>query len=428
MSEALAPDAGTSTAPSALATVPASARALAAARTRAAILDSAAVLFVEQGFGAVSLREIAGRAGISHPGLLRHFASKDEILDAVVDGLEQRNREWIDAHAPDLDLYVDLARHNANTDGYTALFATLAGEATRAEHPAHARFRERHRMIRSLSAEQFHAAVDDGLLPHDTDIAGESVRLSAAWDGLQLISLYLPKLVDVATMVEAHIDRLRGASAQSPGLPASRPERWPSAVKWADALGYAPGRERRARIIADASALFATRGFHATSLREIAESVGIGKSTLLHHFSTKEELLAAVVAHRDATLDKRTGFDFEAADPLAMLLDLPEAARRDTREEPGLIELYAVLSAEAAAPGHPAHAYFEKRFDLGIARFADLFARAAADGHLRPGLDPDVEAIWLIALWDGLQLQRLYDPESVDVGDQLAAHIKQLLG
>jgi AcrR family transcriptional regulator len=408
------------------------ARVESAARTRTAILDSAANLFVEQGFGAVSLRDIAAQAGISHPGLLRHFASKDEILDAVVDRLEQGNREWVDANtggleASGLELYENLARHNASVPGYTALFTALGGEATRSGHPAHSRFQERYREIRSLSMAQFQAAVDDGLLPSETDVAGESIRLSAVWDGLQLISLYLPSRIDVAEMFRIHLARLRGVSPEPRAVTGTEPQAWPTAVKWADALGYAPGRARRAQIIADASALFATRGFHATSVREIAEKVGIGKSTLLHHFSSKEELLGAVIAHRDATLDERVGFDFEAADPLTMLVDLPEAARRDARDEPGLIELYAVLSAEAAAPAHPAHAYFEKRFELGIARFADLFLRAAADGGLRPGLDPETEAIWLIALWDGLQLQWLYDPQSVDVGDQLAAHLQQLL-
>jgi len=401
------------------------ARSEAAQQTRAAILDAAAALFVDRGFGAVSLRDIATAAGLSHPGVLRHFASKDEILDAVVDDLERQNRAWVEANGVGLDLYTELAAHNADTPGYTALFTTLAGEATRSGHPAHQRFRERHRELRALSTAQLQAALEDGVLPAGTDVAGEAVRLAAAWDGLQLVSLYLPDRVDVPTMVDAHIRRLRGVAATEPAAGA-RPPR-PDGESWADDTGYAPGRARRARIIADASALFAARGFHATSVREIAERAGIGKSTLLHHFSTKEDLLTAVIAHRDSSRDEKLGLDFATADAYTLLLDLPEKARDDTRREPGLIELYSVLSAEAAAPAHPAHAYFGRRFELGIARFAELFARAAADGHLMEGLDPEREALWLIALWDGLQLQWLYDPESVDIGDQLAAHLAQRL-
>lgn len=429
MDRAMATDAAASVvrplSPATPSPIPTSVRSRAAARTRDAILDAATALFIERGFRAVSLRDIAAEAGLSHPGVLRHFASKDEILEAVVDQLASRTEEWAADREFGLEVFAEIARHNARIEGYIPLFTTLAGEATSAAHPANLRFRERHATLRTRSAEFFESAIAEGALPNDTDVVGDSMRLAAAWDGLQLISLYLPERVDIPAMLEAHLDRLRGiqpAAAPSNTVPTG-PLTAPS--HWADDLGYAPGRARRARIVADASALFATRGFHATSLREIAERVGIGKSTLLHHFSSKEELLAAVVARRDATIDERSGFD-PADAPLTMLLSIPDGARRDARLEPGLIELYAVLSAEAAAPTHPGHEYFRRRFEVGIARFAELFASAAPD--LRPGLDPEVEAIWLMALWDGLQLQWLYDPESVDVADQLAAHLKQLVG
>lgn len=411
-----------------LAGAPASARSLAAARTRTAILSAATELFIERGFGAVSVRDIAAQAGLSHPGVLRHFASKDEILSTVVDELSEQSVRLLGERAITLDVVGELARLNAEIPGYIALFTTLAGEASSVAHPAHDRFRERHATLRTMSAELFHDAVDVGAIPRDSDLVSESVRLTAAWDGLQLISLYLPERCDVPAMLETHTRRLRGLDAPQhlpgqgavDGIDFEKP--------WALDLGYAPGRERRARIVEEASKLFASRGFHATSLREIAECVGIGKSTLLHHFSTKDDLLAAVIAHRDAALEYRAMPTRQGLSPLATLLALPDAARHDTGRMPGLIELYAVLSAEAAAPAHPAHDYFEKRFQSVIGTFAELFARAAASGHLRADLDPEYEAVWLTALWDGLQLQWLYDPESVSVADELERHLKQLLG
>lgn len=57
-------------------------------RTRSAILDSAFRLFVEQGYAATSMRQIAARAGLAPGGLYNHFASKDEIFRAV---LEERH-------------------------------------------------------------------------------------------------------------------------------------------------------------------------------------------------------------------------------------------------------------------------------------------------------------------------------------------------
>jgi len=416
-------------------------RAAATARTRANILAAASRLFVERGFGAVSMRDIAAEAGLSHPGVIRHFASKDEILEAVVEDFTALTQAGVELQlGPDGDglrTYGEVARRNAAIDGYIPLFTTLAGEATSVAHPAHAHFRERHVELRTRSSVLFRAAIDDGELPPGTDVDGETIRLAAAWDGLQLISLYLPELVDIPAMLDRHLDRLRGAdvasgpadataaaaSALSPSAPGAGA--FGLVLEAEPDTGYAPGRARRTQIVADASTLFARRGFHATSLREIAEQVGIGKSTLLHHFSSKDDLLSAVVAHRDSAIDARVALDTDGS-PAAFLRDIPGHARHNGEHEPGLIEVYAVLSAEAAAASHPAHEYFRRRFESAIAQFADLFARAAAEAG-RGSIDAAFEAVWFVALWDGLQLQWLYDPETVDVGDHLEAHLARVM-
>lgn len=51
----------------------------------------------------------------------------------------------------------------------------------------------------------------------------------------------------------------------------------------------------RAKILDAAEELFARRGFAGVGLSEIAEAVGLGKSSLFHHFPTKAQLYAAVV-------------------------------------------------------------------------------------------------------------------------------------
>ena len=52
---------------------------------REGVLDVAAQLFREQGYGSVSLRKIAEAAGIKAGSLYYHFGSKDEIVAAVLD-------------------------------------------------------------------------------------------------------------------------------------------------------------------------------------------------------------------------------------------------------------------------------------------------------------------------------------------------------
>ena len=52
--------------------------------TRLAIEDAAISLFLEQGYHATSMRQIAERAGLALGGIYNHFSSKDEIFEAII--------------------------------------------------------------------------------------------------------------------------------------------------------------------------------------------------------------------------------------------------------------------------------------------------------------------------------------------------------
>lgn len=49
------------------------------------------------------------------------------------------------------------------------------------------------------------------------------------------------------------------------------------------------------RILRSAAALFAKRGFHGTSTRDVAEAVGIRQPSLFHHFPSKHAMLAELL-------------------------------------------------------------------------------------------------------------------------------------
>ena len=61
-----------------------------ATERRAQVLEAAAKLFAERGFHGVSLDDIGRSVGISGPALYRHFASKDDILGAVLVSISER--------------------------------------------------------------------------------------------------------------------------------------------------------------------------------------------------------------------------------------------------------------------------------------------------------------------------------------------------
>jgi AcrR family transcriptional regulator len=59
------------------------------------ILETAAQLFDEKGYGEVSLQDIADAVGMTRPSLYHYFASKDEMLATLVERTTSRREEII---------------------------------------------------------------------------------------------------------------------------------------------------------------------------------------------------------------------------------------------------------------------------------------------------------------------------------------------
>ncbi|GBD26478.1 HTH-type transcriptional repressor NemR [bacterium HR30] len=62
----------------------------------------------------------------------------------------------------------------------------------------------------------------------------------------------------------------------------------------------------REKILDAAENLFARRGFAGVGMREVAEAVGLSKSSLFHHFRSKVELYAAVAGRILKAFEERT--------------------------------------------------------------------------------------------------------------------------
>ena len=174
-----------------------------------------------------------------------------------------------------------------------------------------------------------------------------------------------------------------------------------------------------------AARLFAERGYHGTSLADLADAVGVQKPSLYHHIQTKEDLLWAVAsegavafhaalddvpADRPATERIRLALRAHLA-VVAQQLDIATVFVREWRFLSG--ERREQFVAERRRYEERVRDLFrdgvessELRTDLDVATAALLFLSAAnwAYTWLRPGADTDELADRFYAiLLDGMR-------------------------
>ncbi len=169
------------------------------------------------------------------------------------------------------------------------------------------------------------------------------------------------------------------------------------------------GRERRDRIVAEAIALFAAKGFRGSSIAELADRVEMTHPGLLYWFGTKERLLRDVVAERERReVDALAGGPDDAS--LARLPDVARFAAADMT----LTRLYAVLATENLDEGDPLHTFFVDRYDRARRIVVRGVDRDRARGEVRADVDAEQIGREVVATLMGLEVQWLMDPGAFD--------------
>ena len=171
-----------------------------------------------------------------------------------------------------------------------------------------------------------------------------------------------------------------------------------------------PGRpkagseDKKARILAEALTLFSTRGYVGTSLADIARASDISKAGLLHHYSSKDQLLAAVLDERDRrTMSRLPGGDAGAEVALDAWVEMVAHNQR----HPDGVALYTAMSAAVIDADHQAHPWFRQHLMSAIAYLVDALERGKVTGEVRADAPSEQIARKLVALSDGLQVQWL---------------------
>ncbi len=179
-------------------------------------------------------------------------------------------------------------------------------------------------------------------------------------------------------------------------------------------------RDTRSELLIQAETLVRSRGYAGFSYADLSEVVGIRKASIHHHFPTKVDLGAALVAAYDARYSEAM---------MAIRAASPDGPRRIEAYgrlylggvEQGLGCLCAALAIEGEALPERLRGDVVAFFRKHLAWLEEVLREGVADGSLRPGLDPAMHARSILATLEGaLLMERLFASPAA-FGDTLAA-------
>jgi len=165
-------------------------------------------------------------------------------------------------------------------------------------------------------------------------------------------------------------------------------------------------RNTREDVVRAAGRLFAERGYHGTSMRDLGRELGLLGSSLYSHVSSKQDLLVEVVAEGarlfEASAAKALAIEGNAADRLRALiaghvdvmLDNLEVARTFLNEA-------RMLDARHRTQIVAARDHYEQAF-------RDVIREGLEDGSFRAGADPKTTSIFLLSILNAIE--RWYHP------------------
>lgn len=192
--------------------------------SREAILAAALEVFAERGHRGTSLTQIASRVGMTQPGLLHHFPTKDDLLLEVVQSREARTQRDLAEHLRAGQLHlreaiVLLAKTNQKASMEQMLLTTLSAESLLPDHPLHEHFVNRYRRLREGLADLLKDAQGVGAIRSDIDPEAVARQILATLDGLHLQWLLEPKgpsLVQTMSDYATSLEQLLAPSAPAP--------------------------------------------------------------------------------------------------------------------------------------------------------------------------------------------------------------------
>jgi AcrR family transcriptional regulator len=175
-----------------------------------------------------------------------------------------------------------------------------------------------------------------------------------------------------------------------------------------------PSQDARQRLVQAALKLFATRGYHNTSISDILKESGCTRGLLYYYFSSKEELGYAAIDEQIRLLFQQGAASHlqTSEHPIDRLLEVLDDMPNRVRLAPAG-ELVIGVSASMAC----VHPGFRQRLLTSLAPVVDeieqMLRKGIADGQIVDSIDPRQVAHVLVILGHGIQMAALLGQDEV---------------
>ncbi len=186
-------------------------------------------------------------------------------------------------------------------------------------------------------------------------------------------------------------------------------------------------QDSRDEILKAATALFANRGFHETSMSEVAKAASVSKALIFWHFKTKEDLFMAVLSG----LLEPYFIDFTeeagALDEKAQIIRLIELYLLFVRDNAGSIRFFVAQLLHDERPSDGLANQVMQLYDGYRTLLVDLIGRAQNNFVCIRDFPPLAVANMLLATLNGLLIGFLFTADQAVQVESAVSMIRQWL-
>ncbi len=169
---------------------------------------------------------------------------------------------------------------------------------------------------------------------------------------------------------------------------------------------------RRSQILDAATKVFAAKGFHRATIKDVAQEAGIADGTIYNYFENKNALLLSILDRLNETPQRGEHF------AQSLNMDLSEWANRYIRYRPGTLEsdgmqILQVLLPEILVNHELREAYYQQIIAPTYALAEPFFTQWVESGKVRD-VDPKLALRVVSGMFLGVSLLRLIGDKELE--------------